>query len=77
MCRGWWIQINQILSIIKELLLSIPQTDRQQEDPDKKLLETILNNERALGVLWNIEDDKLGFEVHMKEKPLTRCGMLS
>ena len=57
--------------------MSIPQTDRQQEDPDKKLLETILNKERALGVLWNIEDDKLGFEVHMKEKPLTRCGMLS
>ena len=41
------------------------------------MLETIPDNERALGVLWNIEDDKLGFQVHIKEKPLTRIGMLS
>ena len=41
------------------------------------MLETIPGNERALGVLWNIEDGKLGFQVHIKEKPLTRIGMLS
>ena len=28
-------------------------------------------------ILWNIEDDKLGLQIHMKEKPLTRRGMLS
>ena len=57
--------------------MSIPQKDRREEAPDKRLLETIPDNERALGVLWNIEDDKLGFQIQMKEKPLTRRGMLS
>ena len=31
------------------------------------LPEKISDNERALGVLWNIEDDKPGFQVDMKE----------
>ena len=57
--------------------MSIPQKDRRQESPDKWLLEAIPDNKRALGVLWNIENDKLEYQVHMKEKPLTRRGMLS
>ena len=57
--------------------MSIPQKDRREEAPDKRLLETIPDNERALGVLWNIEDYKLGFQIQMKEKPLTRRGMSS
>lgn len=28
--------------------------------------------ERTLGVLWNIENCYLGFEIHLKYKPLTR-----
>ena len=55
--------------------MSIPQKDRRQEVPDKRLLEAFLDY--ALGVLWNIEEDKLEFQVHMKEKLLTRTGMLS
>ena len=51
--------------------MSIPQKYRRQKAPDKRLLETIPDHERALDVLWNIEDEKLGFQVHMKEKPLT------
>ena len=56
--------------------MSIPQRDRRQEAPDKRLLETIPDNERALGVLQNIGDDKLGFQRHMEEKTLIRRGML-
>ena len=55
--------------------MSIPQKDRRQEAPDKRLLEAVLDY--ALGVLWNIEEDKLEFQVHMKEKLLPRTGMLS
>ena len=57
--------------------MSIPQKDGRQESPDKWLLEAIPDNERALGVLWNIGNDKLEYQVHMKEKPLTRRAMLS
>ena len=33
--------------------------------------------EKALGIHWNIEKDKLGFDVNVKDKPQTKCGMLS
>ena len=77
MFRAGGFRSTKFVSSSKELLMSIPQKDRRQEAPDKRLLETIPDNKRALGVLWNIKDDKLGFQVHMKEKPLTRRGMLS
>ena len=75
MCRAAGLRLTKFVSYSKELLMSIPQTDKQQEASDKKLLETILDNVRALGGLCNTQ--KLGFQVHMKEKPLTRQGMLS
>ena len=77
MCRAGGFRLTKFVSNSKKLLMSIPQKDRRQEAPDKRLLQTIPDNERALGVLWNTEDDKLGFQIHMKEKPLTRRGMLS
>ena len=77
MCRAGGFRLTKFVSNSEELQMSAPQKDRQQPAPDRKLLETIPDNERALGVLWNIGDDKMGFQVHMKEKPLTRQGMLS
>ena len=35
-----------------------------------------LTIERALGIHWNIENDKLGFKIQLKDKPLNRRGML-
>ena len=59
MCRAGGFRLTKFVSNCKELLMSIPQKDRRQEAPDKRLLETIPDNERALGVLWSNEDDKL------------------
>ena len=58
-CRAGGFRLTKFVSNSKGM--SIPQTDQQQETPDKKLLETIPNNESELGVLWNIEDGKLGY----------------
>ena len=33
--------------------------------------------DRALGIQWNIEEEKLEFKVNLKEKPMTRKGKLS
>ena len=33
--------------------------------------------DRALGIIWNIEEDKLEFKLKLKEKPMSRRGMLS
>ena len=72
MYRAGGFRLTKFVSNSKKLLMSIPQTDKRQGAPDKRLIETIPNNERPLGALWNIKDDKLGFQVQVKEKPLTR-----
>ena len=49
--QGWWLRLTKFVSNSKELLTSIPQKDRRQEAPVKRLLETTRDNEKALGVL--------------------------
>ena len=61
MCRTGGFRLTKYVSNSKELLMSIPQKDRRQEATAQRLLERIPDNERALGVLWNISDEKLGF----------------
>ena len=61
MCRTGGFRLTKYVSNSKELLMSIPQKDRRQEATDQRLLERIPDNERALGVLWNISDEELGF----------------
>ena len=75
MFKAGGFRLTKFVTNSNELLISFPRNDRIQEAPDKKLLETSPDNEKALGVLSNIEDDKL--PVHMKEKNLIRRGMLS
>ena len=36
-----------------------------------------LPTERALGMMWSIEDDEFGFRIEMKDRPLTSRGILS
>ena len=51
LCRAGGFRLTKFVSNSKDLLMSVSQRDRRQEAPDKRLLETISNNERALGVL--------------------------
>ena len=37
----------------------------------------VLPVERALGVHWNVEHDEFVFKIQVKDKPLTRRGLLS
>ena len=61
----------------KYVSLSIPKWERRKGLPDYQLrLETLLT-EKAPGILWNIEEDKLVFNVHFKNKPYTKRGTLS
>ena len=62
-------------SNIKEVLLLIPEADRRQGINKKELLEFVLGNERALGVLW-IPRCQVWVSISIKEKLLTRKGML-
>ncbi|XP_014676416.1 PREDICTED: uncharacterized protein LOC106816352 [Priapulus caudatus] len=66
-----WMCNNRIV------IESIPQEERAKTVKDLNLDEQVLPTERALGVTWNAESDKLGYRIKMKEKPLTRRGILS
>ena len=59
------------------MLDSVPPEDRAT---DKKNLSLVSNNpeiERTLGVLWCIESDTLQLRIELKDKPLSRRGILS
>ena len=59
------------------MLEQIPQSDRAKEVKDLDLSHDVLPVERALGVHWNVERDEFVFKIQVKDKPLTRRGLLS
>jgi hypothetical protein len=58
------------------VLESVPEKDRAKNINEIDLSEES-TVERALGVYWFIEDDKLGFHINVKNQPPTRGGILS
>ena len=76
MCQEGGFNLTKFTSKSKGVLQCIPEKDRKMGIKNSDLLGS-LPEERALGVLWNVENDTLGFKVNLKEKPLTRRGVLS
>ncbi|MEL7343074.1 MAG: hypothetical protein AAGM67_21500, partial [Bacteroidota bacterium] len=68
-------RLTKWLSNDQEVLKEIPESERATSvkalDFDNNL------SERALGVQWNIQPDTLGFNISIKDKPVTRRGILS
>ena len=61
----------------KKVLHSIPKAFRKNSVKDKDLGRKLPDeHEQVLGILGNVEADTLGFKIAIKEKPLTRRGML-
>ena len=75
MCQEGGFNLTKFTSS-KRVLQSIPEKDRKMGVKNSDLLRS-LPEERALGVLWNVENNTLGFKINLKEKPLTRRGVLS
>ena len=76
MCQEGGFNLKKFASNSKRVLQSIPEKDRKIDVKNNDLLES-LPEERTLGALWNVENDTLGFKFNLKEKPLTRRGVLS
>ena len=76
MCQEGGFNLTNFFSNSKRFLQSIPEKDRKIGIKNSDLLAS-LPEEIALGVLWDVENDTLGFKVNLKEKPLTRRGVLS
>ena len=56
---------------------AIPHEDRSKDIQSLDITRDTLPIERALGVQWCIESDTLQFRVELKDRPLTRRGILS
>ena len=66
-----WISNN------RTVLASIEEKERAKQVRDLDLNFEALPIERALGVYWDVEMDRFSYHIVLKERPLTRRGLLS
>ena len=72
---GW--NLTKIVSSRKEILESIPVAKRAKEFQSLDISGMGLPIERALGIIWNVVNDTLGFRIQFSEKELCRRVILS
>jgi len=78
LCAEGGFRLTKFTSNNIDVLQSIPEEDRLTGVKDMDLSKGLnLPTEKALGINWDIEEDTLGYKVILKEKPMTRRGMLS
>ncbi|XP_069128774.1 uncharacterized protein [Argopecten irradians] len=75
-CKAGGFRITKWLSNNSDVIDSIPEEERAKVT---KLwsLDSEPPIERALGVYWFVEKDSLGFQIHLRNIPANRRGMLS
>ncbi|XP_069129352.1 uncharacterized protein [Argopecten irradians] len=75
-CKAGGFRITKWLSNNSDVIDSIPEEERTTVT---KLwsLDSEPPIERALGVYWFVEKDSLGFQIHLRNVPANRRGMLS
>ena len=80
LCAEVDFRLTKFVSNKVEVLQSIPEANRRD---GLNNIDIVINSgsdlptERALGINWDIENDKLGLKVSLGDKPYTRRGMLS
>ena len=77
MCAVGRFNLTNFTSNIKEVLLSIPDERKRKCVKDQDLSTAEIPQERALRIIWQIEEDTLGFHLQLPKKPLTRRGLLN
>ena len=77
MCQKGGFHLHKFTSNNSEVLNSIPPEDRAADKRNPDLVSNDPEIERALGVHWCIETDTLQFRIELKDKPLSRRGILS
>lgn len=69
--------LNKWLSNSREVLEKIPIKNRAEGVKSSDFNTEGIPTERALGVNWNYQSDELGYRISIKDKPVTRRGILS
>lgn len=77
LCVKGGFQLTKWISDRHAALAAISQQDRFMEIKDLDLDSDTLPVERALGVQWCVQSDSFKFKIMLKDRPLTRRGILS
>lgn len=77
LCASGGFKLSKWTSNSRLLLQSIPESERAKDVKNLDLAKDALPIERALGVLWCENSDSFKFRVNMKDKPMTKRGVLS
>lgn len=70
-------KLHKFISNWKEVIEAIPVDERAKGVKELDLTKDLLPIERALGVQWFVESDEFHFKAELKDRPLTRRGILS
>lgn len=76
MCAAANLCLHKFASNKTEVLESLPTEDHAKDLKDLDLRNDSIPIQRSLGTYWCIESDTLGFRIQLKDKPLTRRGIL-
>lgn len=77
LCVRGGLRLHKFMSNDRDVLESIPPSERAINVSDMDLSFNNLPLERALGIQWDVESDHFRFNVSLKEQPATRRGILS
>ena len=77
MCHQGGFNLHKFLSNSKDVIKSIPESDRTEGVKEIDLDLDKLPLERTLGVQWCVESDSFEFNIVLQDKPCTRRGILS
>lgn len=77
LCASAKLRLHKFASNCKDVLEALPKDDRAKDLKDLDLRHDALPIQRSLGTFWCIESDTLGFRIELKDKPLSRRGILS
>ena len=76
MCQAGGFNLTKFISNKKKVIQSVPGYDRRNGVKNADL-DTSLPLKKTLGVYWDTENDIFRFKIVLKDKPMTRRGMLS
>ena len=76
-CMEGGLRLTKFISNNNDVISSIPMDEQAKEMLSMDIYHDPLPVIRALGVQWCIKNDDFGFSIVVKDKPLTRRGILA
>ena len=76
-CARAGLKLHKVLLNKLEVLECLPESDRATSFKSFDIRTGTLSLERALGVVWCIQNNTFQFRIELKDNPLTKRGILA